>query len=67
MSMSEWTVIKVVCVKCGHYLTGCYCDHFGKDCMHLNVGEYGSNGLAECFNCKKWINKDREAVKDFDD
>lgn len=23
----KWTTIRVVCVKCGHYLAGCYCKH----------------------------------------
>ena len=64
---SKWTTIKVVCQKCGHYLNGCHCNHFGDQCPHLNTSMFGDNGLAECFNCNKIINKDREVVGDVDD
>jgi hypothetical protein len=63
----KWTTIKVVCQKCGHYLNGCHCNHFGDQCPHLNTSMFGDNGLAECFNCNKIINKDREVVGDVDD
>lgn len=63
----KWTTIKVVCQKCGHYLNGCHCNHFGDQCPHLNTSMFGDDGLAECFNCNKIINKDREVVGDVDD
>ena len=63
----KWTTIKVVCQKCGHYLGGCHCNHFGDQCPHLNTSMFGDDGLAECFNCNKIINKDREVVGDVDD
>lgn len=63
----KWSTIKVVCQRCGHYLNGCHCNHFGDQCPHLNTSMFGDNGLAECFNCNKIINKDREVVGDVDD
>lgn len=63
----KWTTIKVVCHRCGHYLNGCHCNHFGDQCPHLNTSMFGENGLAECFNCNKIINKDREVVGGVDD
>ena len=64
---TKWTTIKVKCLKCGHYLSGCHCNHFGDQCPHLNTSKFGDNGLAECFNCNKVINKDREVVGDAND
>ena len=63
----KWKTIKVVCQRCGHYLNGCHCNHFGDQCPHLNTSKFGDDGLAECFNCNKIINKDREVVGGADD
>lgn len=63
----KWKTIKVVCQRCGHYLNGCHCNHFGDQCPHLNTSKFGDDGLAECFNCNKIINKDREVVGGVDD
>ncbi|OTG95078.1 hypothetical protein B9T24_10015 [Acinetobacter sp. ANC 4654] len=63
----KWSTIKVVCHRCGHYLNGCHCNHFGNQCPHLNTSMFGDDGFAECFNCKKIINKDREVVGGVDD
>lgn len=63
----KWSTIKVVCQRCGHYLNGCHCNHFGDQCPHLNTSKFGDDGLAECFNCNKIINKDREVVGGADD
>ena len=63
----KWSTIKVVCHRCGHYLNGCHCNHFGDQCPHLNTSMFGDDGLAECFNCNKIINKDREVVGGVDD
>lgn len=57
-----WNTIKVTCQRCGHYLSGCHCNHFGSSCPHLNISEFNDNGIAECFNCKRNINRDRDVV-----
>ena len=63
----KWSTINVVCHRCGHYLNGCHCNHFGDQCPHLNTSKFGDDGLAECFNCNKIINKDREVVEGAND
>lgn len=58
----KFKTLKVVCLQCGHYLGGCYCDHYGSQCPHLNISKFDENGIAECFNCKRKINRDRDIV-----